>query len=95
VRVTGTINQIVPPDVAARGSEYVVATERVRVSDPGSRGELVAFAAGYARLTAAVSTPGWDLFGGPHYTRFSSFGVGDTPDRLRYIQLACTIAGHC
>jgi hypothetical protein len=38
---------------------------------------------------------GWDLFGGPHYTRFSSFGVGATPDRLRYIQLACTIAGQC
>ena len=48
-----------------------------------------------AKANNSTGVAGWDLFGGRHYTRFSSFGVGDTPDRLRYIQLACTIAGHC
>ncbi len=48
-----------------------------------------------AKANNSTGVAGWDLFGGPHYTRFSSFGVGATPDRLRYIQLACTIAGQC
>jgi hypothetical protein len=48
-----------------------------------------------AKANNSTGVAGWDLFGGPHYTRFSSFGVGATPDRLRYIQLACTFAGQC
>lgn len=48
-----------------------------------------------AKANNSTGVAGWDLFGGPHYTRFSSFGVGVTPDRLRYIQLACTFAGKC
>ena len=48
-----------------------------------------------AKANVSTGVAGWDLFGGPHYTRFSSFGVGATPDRLRYIQLACTTVGRC
>jgi hypothetical protein len=48
-----------------------------------------------AKANNSTGVAGWDLFGGPHYTRFSSFGVGATPNRLRYIELACTIAGQC
>ncbi len=48
-----------------------------------------------AKANNSTGVAGWDLFGGRHYTRFSSFGVGVTPNRLRYIELACTIAGQC
>ena len=48
-----------------------------------------------AKANNSTGVAGWDLFGGRHFTRFSSFGVGATPDRLRYIELACTIAGQC
>jgi hypothetical protein len=50
-----------------------------------------------AKANNSTGVAGWDLFNAAtrHYTRFSSFGVGATPDRLRYIQLACTIAGQC
>jgi hypothetical protein len=48
-----------------------------------------------AKANNSTGVAGWDLFGGRHYTRFSSFGLGATPNRLRYIELACTIAGQC
>ena len=46
-----------------------------------------------AKANTSTGVAGYDLFAGGgaglHYTRFSSFGVGATPDRLRYIELAC------
>ena len=50
-----------------------------------------------AKANNSTGVAGWDLFDPAtrHYTRFSSFGVGATPNRLRYIQLACTTAGQC
>lgn len=48
-----------------------------------------------AKANNSTGVAGWDLFGGRHYTRFSSFGIGATPNRLRYIELACTIVGQC
>ena len=48
-----------------------------------------------AKANNSTGVAGYDLFGGVHYTRFSSFGVGATPNRLRYIELACTISGQC
>jgi hypothetical protein len=48
-----------------------------------------------AKANNSTGVAGWDLFSGGHYTRFSSFGVGATPNRLRYIELACNRAGQC
>jgi prepilin-type processing-associated H-X9-DG protein len=50
-----------------------------------------------AKANNSTGVAGWDLFNAAtrHFTRFSSFGVGATPDRLRYIELACDTAGHC
>jgi hypothetical protein len=50
-----------------------------------------------AKANNSTGVAGWDLFNAAtrHYTRFGSFGVGATPNRLRYISLACTIAGQC
>ncbi len=50
-----------------------------------------------AKANNSTGVAGWDLFNAAtrHFTRFSSFGVGATPDRLRYIELACTVAGQC
>jgi hypothetical protein len=48
-----------------------------------------------AKANNSTGVAGWDLFGGRHYTRFGSFGIGPSADRLRYIQLACTISGQC
>ena len=48
-----------------------------------------------AKANNSTGVAGWDLFGGRHFTRFSTFGVGATPNRLRYIELACTLAGQC
>jgi hypothetical protein len=50
-----------------------------------------------AKANNSTGVAGWDLFNAAtrHFTRFSSFGVGATPDRLRYIELACTVAGKC
>jgi hypothetical protein len=48
-----------------------------------------------AKANNSTGVAGWDLFGGRHYTRFSSFGVGATSNRLRYIELGCTIFGQC
>ncbi|HUO74913.1 MAG TPA: hypothetical protein VMU39_29375 [Solirubrobacteraceae bacterium] len=48
-----------------------------------------------AKANNSTGVAGWDLFDGIHLTRFSSFGVGATPDRLRYIELACSVSGQC
>jgi hypothetical protein len=48
-----------------------------------------------AKANNSTGVAGWDLFGRRHYTRFSSFGLGATPNRLRYIELACNIFGQC
>jgi hypothetical protein len=48
-----------------------------------------------ARAYNSTGVNGWDLFSGVHLTRFSSFGVGATPNLLRYIELACNSAGKC
>ena len=49
-----------------------------------------------AKANNSTGGAGWDLFNAAtrHYTRFSSFGVGATPDRLRGIELACNVAGN-
>ena len=61
----------------------------------GSTRDAVKRAYPAAKANNSTGVAGWDLFGGRHFTRFSSFGVGATPNRLRYIELACTIAGQC
>lgn len=61
----------------------------------GSTRAAVKHAYPAAKANNSTGVAGWDLFGGRHFTRFSSFGVGATPNRLRYIELACTIAGQC
>ena len=48
-----------------------------------------------AKANNSTGVAGWDLFGGRHLTRFSTFGVGATPSRVRYIELACSLAGQC
>ncbi len=48
-----------------------------------------------AKANNSTGVEGWDLFSGAHLTRFSSFGVGATPNLLRYIELACNSAGQC
>ena len=48
-----------------------------------------------AKANNSTGVNGFDLFAGPHVMHFSSFGVGATPDRLRYIELACTVGGQC
>jgi hypothetical protein len=61
----------------------------------GSTRSAVKHAYPAAKANNSTGVAGWDLFAGRHFTRFSSFGVGATPNRLRYIELACTIAGQC
>jgi hypothetical protein len=48
-----------------------------------------------AKANNSTGVAGFDLQSGIHFTRFSSFGVGATPDRLRYIELFCNSAGKC
>jgi hypothetical protein len=48
-----------------------------------------------AKANNSTGVAGWDLFSGVHVTRFSSFGVGASADRLRYIELACSQGGQC
>lgn len=61
----------------------------------GSTRDAVKRAYPAAKANNSTGVAGWDLFGGRHFTRFSTFGVGATPNRLRYIELACTRAGQC
>ena len=61
----------------------------------GSTKDAVKRAYPAAKANNSTGVAGWDLFGGRHFTRFSSFGIGATPNRLRYIELACTTAGQC
>jgi hypothetical protein len=61
----------------------------------GSTKDAVKRAYPRAKANNSTGVNGFDLRSGPHYTRFSSFGVGATPNRLRYIELACTFAGQC
>jgi hypothetical protein len=48
-----------------------------------------------AKANNSTGVAGWDLFSGRRLTRFSTFGLGATPDRVRYIELACSNAGRC
>ncbi len=64
----------------------------------GSTKQAVKRAYPAARPNTSTGVAGYDLFFGSgiglHYTRFSSWGVGATPTRLRYIELACYL-GRC
>ncbi len=64
----------------------------------GSTKQAVKRAYPAARSNTSTGVAGYDLsFGsgiGLHYTRFSSWGVGATANRLRYIELACYL-GRC
>ena len=64
----------------------------------GSTKQAVKRAYPAARPNTSTGVAGYDLFFGSgiglHYTRFSSWGVGATPNRLRYIELACYL-GRC
>jgi len=64
----------------------------------GSMKQAVKRAYPAARPNTSTGVAGYDLFFGSgiglHYTRFSSWGVGATPNRLRYIELACYL-GRC
>jgi hypothetical protein len=61
----------------------------------GSKRAAVKRAYPGAKANNSTGVAGWDLFAARHFTRFSSFGVGVSADRLRYIELGCTIAGQC
>ncbi len=58
----------------------------------GSTKQAVKRAYPSARPNSSTGVAGYDLYPGagrPFYMRFSSFGVGATPNRLRYIELSC------
>jgi hypothetical protein len=48
-----------------------------------------------ARANTSPGVDGFDLQSGIHFTRFSAFGIGATPNALRYIELACNGAQKC
>jgi hypothetical protein len=48
-----------------------------------------------ARANNSTGVDGFDLQSGIHFTRFSAFGLGATPNALRYIELACNAAQKC
>lgn len=48
-----------------------------------------------ARPNNSTGVAGFDLQSGIHFTRFSSFGVGPSANRLRYIELFCNSAAKC
>jgi hypothetical protein len=63
--------------------------------DLGSRKSAVKRAYPAAKANNSAGVKGFDLQSGIHFTRFSSFGVGATPNLLRYIELACNGAQKC
>jgi hypothetical protein len=64
----------------------------------GSTKQAVKRAYPAARANNSTGVAGYDLFFGGgiglHYTRFSTFGVGASANRVRYIELACYL-GRC
>jgi hypothetical protein len=60
----------------------------------GSQKSAVKRAYPHAKANNSTGVAGYDLFDGKVLTRFSSFGVGASADRLRYIELACN-GGRC
>jgi hypothetical protein len=60
----------------------------------GSQKSAVKRAYPHAKANPSTGVDGYDLFNGAVLTRFSSFGIGASADRLRYIELACN-GGKC